>query len=191
MGSALSATSGCVVPTFSTAVVFLLTFSSFSHSENTDYKIPWTKTWNLNVQVWILDKILNVNDVGCKNWSNLRGRIFHSNPAGDFFPELWPSFILYLLSDSRVRRIIVPTTCCTRLALRAGDLLLHRSFSSIYLKRQRERRIWVTDIILTNKTQMWKADERIWGEKKVRSCFKFSSALSDCALDGTVVLRLN
>lgn len=47
--------------------------------------------------------------------------------------------ILYLLSDSRVRRIIVPTTCCTRLALRAGDLLLHRSFSSIYLRRQRER----------------------------------------------------
>lgn len=46
---------------------------------------------------------------------------------------------VYLLSDSRVRRIIVPTTCCTRLALRAGDLLLHRSFSSIYLKGQRER----------------------------------------------------
>lgn len=39
----------------------------------------------------------------------------------------------YLLSDSRVRRIIVPTTCCTRQAPRAGDLLLHRSFSSIYL----------------------------------------------------------
>lgn len=42
----------------------------------------------------------------------------------------------YLLRDSRVRRIIVPTTCCTRLVLRAGDLLLHRSFSSIYLKQK-------------------------------------------------------
>lgn len=46
---------------------------------------------------------------------------------------------LYLLSDSRVRRIMVPTTCCTRLVLRAGDLLLHRSFSSIYLKGQKEK----------------------------------------------------
>lgn len=48
----------------------------------------------------------------------------------------------YLLSDSLVRRIIVPTTCCTRLVPRAGDLLLHRSFSSIYLKRQTDVASW-------------------------------------------------
>lgn len=47
---------------------------------------------------------------------------------------------LYLLSDSLVRRIIVPTTCCTRLVPLAGDLLLHRSFSSIYLKRQKGKK---------------------------------------------------
>lgn len=54
--------------------------------------------------------------------------------AGAFPWALTPQSFCYLLSDSRVRRIIVPTTCCTRLAPRAGDLLLHRSFSSIYLK---------------------------------------------------------
>ena len=46
--------------------------------------------------------------------------------------------VLYLLSDSRVRRIMVPTTCCTRLALLAGDLLLHLSLSSIYLRDQQQ-----------------------------------------------------
>lgn len=55
-------------------------------------------------------------------------------------PSALSLFISYLLSDSRVRRIIVPTTCCTRLALRAGDLLLHRSFSSIYLPRQQKNK---------------------------------------------------
>ena len=71
---------------------------------------------------------------------------FHITLIWPGYPDLWPLLYLYLLSDSLVRRIIVPTTCCTRLVPRAGDLLLHRSFSSIYLKRQRKRNVDVNEI---------------------------------------------
>lgn len=85
----------------------------------------------------------------CCSFQHVLSQTFSELVIGCLAPNLCSSFAPYLLSDSRVRRIIVPTTCCTRLVLRAGDLLLHRSFSSIYLKRAKKKRA-LEDMIPTN-----------------------------------------
>lgn len=81
---------------------------------------------------------------------------------------------LYLLSDSLVRRIIVPTTCCTRLVPRAGDLLLHRSFSSIYLKRQekKKRNVDVNEICKKGASPV---TESILGEAQIFSSSEYDA----------------
>lgn len=90
-----------------------------------------------------------------------------------------------------MRRIIVPTTCCTRLAPRAGDLLLHRSFSSIYLHRHGQEEQSDIDIPLQdikrserkqNQKQMKTSGERKHNEKLFRSLARRNIWWQRCAV---------
>lgn len=87
-----------------------------------------------------------------------------------------------------MRRIIVPTTCCTRLAPRAGDLLLHRSFSSIYLQRdkktsQRHSPSGQTPSgAQTNEEQMKRSGGRKHNKKPFRSLVRQNIRWQHCAL---------
>lgn len=90
----------------------------------------------------------------------------------------------YLLSDSLVRRIIVPTTCCTRLVPRAGDLLLHRSFSSIYLKRQTDVASWKRRHEEEQAHAMLAANNQ--GRRASQSILRMSGAVCTRALKNTM-----